>query len=79
MLALSLLLAGGSSSTRIELASTPSFALADSEHTALGRAARADVAWPAGQSGFRLVASGREALATRSVLADLAERTLDLN
>ena len=31
-----------------------------------------------GQSGFRLIVSGRDAFATRAVLADLAERTLDL-
>ena len=78
MLAMSLLLAGGCSTTRIELASTPSFALPGPEHTALGRASGAEAALHPGQSGFRLIASGREALATRTVLADLAEHTLDL-
>ncbi|MBN8506989.1 MAG: phospholipase D family protein [Burkholderiales bacterium] len=77
MLAL-LLLAGGCSTTRIELPSTPSFALPDPQRTALGRASLAEAAMHPGQSGFRLIVSGREALATRAVLADLAERTLDL-
>ncbi len=78
MLALSMLLAAGCSTTRIGLPSTPSFALPDPQHTALGRAFLDEAALHPGQSGFRLIVSGREALATRAVLADLAERTLDL-
>jgi putative cardiolipin synthase len=77
-LVLSLVLIGGCSTTRSELASTPSFALAGAEHTALGRAFGTEAALHPGQSGFRLIVSGREALAARAVLADLAERTLDL-
>lgn len=77
-LVLSLLLIGGCSTPRIDLRPASSYALADTEHTALGRASAAQAASHADQSGFRLVVSGREALATRTVLADLAERTLDL-
>ena len=77
-LVLSLVLIGGCSTPRIELPSTPSYALADAEHTTLGRASAAEAALHPGMSGFRLIVSGREAFATRAVLADLAERTLDL-
>jgi putative cardiolipin synthase len=77
-LVLSLLLLGGCSTMRSEFPSTPSYALADAKDTALGRAVGSEPASSAGQSGFRLVVSGREAFTTRAVLADLAERTLDL-
>ena len=75
---LSLLLIGGCSSARIERPSTPSYATNGIESTALSRASQAEASSGAGQSGFRLIVSGREAFAVRAVLADLAERTLDL-
>jgi putative cardiolipin synthase len=78
VLVLSLLLAGGCSTPRIGPPSTPSYALADPEHTDLGGAAAAEAALHPGLSGFRLIVAGREAFATRAVLTDLAERTLDL-
>jgi putative cardiolipin synthase len=77
-LVLSLLLIGGCSTVRIDVPSTPSYALADAQGTILWRALQAETASHTGQSGFRLIVSGREAFATRAVLADLAERSLDL-
>ena len=77
-LVLSLLLIAGCSTPRVELPSTPSYALADARHTTLGRTYDAEVALHPGVSGFRLIVSGSEAFALRYVLADLAERTLDL-
>ncbi len=63
---------------RSEHPPTASYALAEARHSALGRAAESVPVSSSGQSGFRLIASGREAFATRAVLADLAERSLDL-
>lgn len=77
-LVLSLLLIAGCSTPRVELPPTPSYALADTGHTTLGRTYGAEAALHPGMSGLRLIVSGREAFATRAVLADLAERTLDL-
>jgi cardiolipin synthase C len=52
---------------------------ADSSATTLGRLnARALAAAPAGDSRLRLLPTGREALAARIALADLAERSVDL-
>ena len=73
-----LLLISGCSTTRLETPPAASHALADVQSTALGRTLGAEATLHAGESGFRLIVSGREALATRAVLADLAERTLDL-
>src|SRR4051812_2920294 len=56
----------------------PSYALSAPEETQLGGIAAAESARHGGQSGFALLASGPDALAVRSDLADLAERTLDV-
>lgn len=59
----------------------PSLAIdhAEASATALGRVtARALADAPAGESLLRLLPAGREALAARIALADLAERSLDL-
>jgi len=77
-LVLLLLLLGGCSTMRSERPPTTSFALAEARDSTLGRAAESVPVSSNGQSGFRLIVSGREAFATRAVLADLAERTLDL-
>ncbi len=77
-LVLSLLLIGGCSTPRSGVPSTPSYALTGAEHTTLGRTYGAEAALHPGMSGFRLIVAGREAFATRAVLTDLAERTLDL-
>src|SRR4051812_49542964 len=56
----------------------PSYALSAPEETELGKIAAAESARHGGRSGFALLASGPDALAVRSDLADLAERTLDV-
>lgn len=58
-------------------ARTPSQALSDPLSTTLGRRAAAAAPRP-GLSGVRVVVSGSDALATLMVMADQAERTLDL-
>ncbi len=68
----------GCSTLRTEAPPADSHALADVQGTSLGRALGAEAERHPSQSGLGLIASGREAFATRSVLADLAERTLDL-
>jgi putative cardiolipin synthase len=56
----------------------PSGALAHPETTALGRSlAPGERAHP-GQSGFRVIENGLEALVARAALADAAERTIDV-
>jgi putative cardiolipin synthase len=77
-LVLLLLLLGGCSTMRSERPPTTSFALAEARDSTLGRAAESVPVSSNGQSGFRLIVSGREAFATRAVLADLVERSLDL-
>lgn len=56
----------------------PSLSIADPGATTLGRAFARDEAVRNGQSGFRVLATGHEALVARGALAELAERTLDL-
>lgn len=77
LLLLALLLVAGCSTPHLD-APPPSHAFADVQGTALGREIGAAAGLHPGLSGFSLVVSGREALVTRAVLADLAERTLDL-
>ncbi len=48
------------------------------EATTLGRALADPAAAAEGKSGFYLVASGMEAFALRAALAEVAQRTLDL-
>jgi cardiolipin synthase C len=55
----------------------PSMALAPSPTSALGRELASVVREHPGQSGFHLINDGREAFLTRTVLAGLAERTID--
>jgi cardiolipin synthase C len=55
----------------------PVQALADPENTALGKFVAANAPSP-GISGFRVLASGEDAFAALSALADRAQKTLDL-
>src|SRR5262245_1113152 len=55
----------------------PSMALAPSPTSVLGRELESVVREHPGQSGFHLINDGREAFVTRTVLAGLAERTID--
>ena len=77
-MSLLLLLAGGCGTLRSDVPPTPSFVLADAEITPLGQHVAAEAALHPARSGFRLIVSGREAFASRVAVADLAERTLDL-
>ncbi len=56
----------------------PSQAYDRPQETTLGRAIASEQARHAGLSGFRLLNNGSSALVTRGVLADLAERSIDL-
>lgn len=78
LLVLALPLLAGCSTPRLDVPPPPSHALADPQVTTLGREVGAAASLHPGRSGFSLVVSGREALTTRAALADLAERTLDL-
>ena len=68
----------GCASLRPEVSRVPSFAIGDPEHTTLGRVIAAQAAEHPGLSGFQVLASGHAAFAARAALADVAERTIDL-
>jgi putative cardiolipin synthase len=68
----------GCAPIRTDVPAAPSFAFDRPADTTLGRAHAAEQAKHAGLSAFRLINNGSSALATRGVLADLAERSIDL-
>ena len=68
----------GCASLRPDVPRVPSHAIADAEHTLLGRVFAVQAAAHPGLSGFQVMASGHLAFAARVALADGAERTLDL-
>ncbi len=57
---------------------TVTSAMRDTAHTALGRAVQPLVAAHPGQAGIVPLAGGRDAFAARALLAETAEKTLDL-
>ncbi len=63
---------------RSDFRAEPSYSFDRPRETTLGRASAVAEAAHPGLSGFRLLNNGSSALVTRGVLADLAERTLDL-
>jgi putative cardiolipin synthase len=69
---------GGCAGLPEQVERTPSSALRDTQDTALAQAIRDDLADHAEQSGFLLLASGLDAFVARVVLADQAERSLDV-
>ncbi|MEQ1803762.1 MAG: phospholipase D-like domain-containing protein, partial [Burkholderiaceae bacterium] len=69
---------GGCASLLPQVPRVPSFAIADAEHTTLGRVLTAQAAEHPGLSGFQVLATGHSAFAARAALADAAERSLDL-
>ena len=73
-----LLLVGACASIRENHPAPPSYAFSQPEQTTLGRAYADAQAQHPGESGFRLLNSGSNALLTRAAMADLAERTIDL-
>jgi putative cardiolipin synthase len=72
------LLIAGCASLPAEYERSDSQALRDTESTALGQAGREPLQAHAGQSGFRPLPSGVDALVARLVLAEAAERSLDV-
>lgn len=55
-----------------------SYAFTDTKNTTLGRALSAERAANPGKSGFHLLGNGLDAFAARAILADLAERSIDV-
>jgi putative cardiolipin synthase len=69
---------GGCAALPIDVPRPESFALTDSRQTTLGRAFTDAEDEHSGLSGFHLLDTGTEALQARAALADVAERSLDL-
>ena len=78
LLGLALLLMSGCASVRLNVPVVQSHAIVDGAHTVLGRAFSKQASQHPTLSGFQVVALGHAAFAVRTALADLAERTLDL-
>ncbi len=78
ILGLALLSMSGCASVRLNVPVVPSHAIVDGTHTVLGRAFSEQASQHPTLSGFQVVALGQAAFAVRTALADLAERTLDL-
>jgi len=74
----SLIIAGCASTPPQSYYRTPSLALEDPETTSLGQAFKAEIAANPGDSGILLVTSGEWAFRSRAGLANLAERTIDV-
>jgi len=73
-----LLLAGCATTLPTDFTRTPSTALANPEKTEMGRFFLPEIEAHPGESGAMLIASGREGFRARVGLANVAERTLDL-
>lgn len=63
---------------RLDYPADPLYAFDRPQETTLGRAYAAEQAEHPGLSAFRLINNGSSALVTRGVLADVAERSIDL-
>jgi len=63
---------------RLDYPAEPSYAFDRPLDSPLGRAHAGELAQHPGQSGFRLINNGSSAIVTRGVLADLAQRSIDL-
>jgi cardiolipin synthase C len=78
VLALALLLtAAGCATLPANVQRAPSYSLRDTDASELGRTSRSLLAAHPGESGFRPLTSGVDALLARILLADKAERSLD--
>ena len=73
-----LLLVAACAAIRENHPAPPSYAFKEPGQTTLGRAYADAQAEHPGESGFRLLNSGSSALLTRAAMADLAERSIDL-
>jgi putative cardiolipin synthase len=78
LLALTGLLLAGCASLPKDVQRTPSAAIQDHESTALGRRIAKDAAARPGQSGFSLMPYGHHAFTARIALADLAQKSIDV-
>ena len=78
LLVFALVLASGCASLRSSVPRLPSYTIAQSDQTTLGRAFAAQADEHPGQSGFQVVPGAQSAFASRAALVDAAERTLDL-
>jgi putative cardiolipin synthase len=70
-------LCGGCVAIRTQVPRPISHSFAKPETTRLGHAFASEAARHPGESGFRILENGREALVARTALADAAEKTLD--
>lgn len=73
-----LVLVGGCATLRVQAPRVISSAIDNGDQTTLGAALRAPSEAHPNQSGFQVMSSGSAAFAMRAGLADVAERTLDL-
>jgi putative cardiolipin synthase len=73
-----LLTVSGCATYRPDTPRVPSLAISDGDRTTAGRVFAAQASGHPGLSGFRVMAGGRIAFVARAALADIAERSLDL-
>jgi putative cardiolipin synthase len=73
-----LLMLSGCATVRHDVPRVPSHAISDGDRTTAGRVFGAQANGHPGLSGFRVLAAGRTAFVARAALADIAERSLDL-
>jgi putative cardiolipin synthase len=78
LLALISLLVAGCATVPRDIPRPPSVAFQDHENTALGRQIAKDAAGRPGHSGFSLMRYGHEAFTARIALADLAQKSIDV-
>jgi len=78
LLALASLLIAGCASVPRDIPRPPSVAFQGHESTALGQRIAKDAAGRPGQSGFSLMRYGHEAFTARIALADLAQKSIDV-
>ena len=78
LLALASLLIAGCATVPRDIPRPPSVAFQDHESTALGQRIAKDAAGRPGQSGFSLMRYGHEAFTARIALADLAQKSIDV-
>ncbi|MBW1754429.1 MAG: hypothetical protein JRJ46_15435 [Deltaproteobacteria bacterium] len=75
---LSLLLISGCATLPKDFERPESYALVDTDHTRIAKDIRAEKAVNPGQSGFLLLGNGLDAFVARAVLANAADRSIDV-
>ena len=78
LIILALLVVGGCATLPENFEKPESFAYTDTDDTRIGRARRDEINAHPGQSGFLLLVSGLDAFHARTVLAENAERSIDV-